>query len=136
MSLLSREALETALRDKPTVDVDVPGLGAVRIRTLSGLEREKFEMESYEEHKAGSRNYRARLVALCLVDENGKPIFNELDAKHILSNGNAVVLDRIYAAAKKHNRLDPVDDEADLKNSANGGSSDSGSSSPDTSAKA
>lgn len=136
MPLLSREALESALRDKPTLDVDIAGLGTVRIRTMSGLEREKFEMDSYEEHKAGSRNYRARLVALCLVDEKGDQLFNELDAKHILCKGNAAVLDRIYTAAKKHNRLDPADEDEAGKNSGSGQSSDSGTSSPDTSAKA
>jgi hypothetical protein len=73
-------------------------------------------------------------VSLCVIGEDGKPLFNEIDAKNILGRGSARVLDRIYQACQDLNGLRKEDTDELVKNSGSATSGASGSSSPPASA--
>lgn len=101
--------------DRPTKDVSCPEWGGdVRLRTMSGAERDSFELEYQGTNRA---NIRARLIAKCAVDENGKPIFSDKDVAK-LGQQSALVLDRLFEAACELNGLGDHDVEEMEKNSA------------------
>jgi len=132
MALLNKDQLLAGISKLPTLDVPVPELGgSVRVRTLSGAVRDRFEASLYgDKEKINLENVRARLVSIAVIDEAGNPMFNELDAS-ILGRGSAKVLDRLYVAAKKLNGIEDEDVEEILKNARTAAT---GSSSPNASA--
>lgn len=109
--LLSRTAILTA-NDLVTEDVEVPEWGGVvRIKTLSGAERDAFEGASIQGRgksmKANLKNLRARLVVMAAVDENGKRLFEPYDVEE-LGKKSSAALDRCFEAAQ---RLSKISDE-------------------------
>lgn len=91
--------------DEVYEDVLVPEWGnkKVRIRTLSGSERDKYESSLARVDKNGNMvpdltNQRARLVALTVVDESGKRLFSDTEVLK-LGTRNAKALNRIYVAS-------------------------------------
>lgn len=110
-------------------DVDVPEWGgAVRVQMLTGAERDAFEQEIVT--RQGKRvqmnlaNVRARLVALCLVDEEGQRVFGESDVK-ALGRKSALALNRVFEVAQRINGLTEQDMEELAGNSGSGQSEDS-----------
>lgn len=120
VKLLNREAILKA-DDLPKELVEVPEWGGyVYVRTLTGLERDAFE-ESVTQQRGKSikmnlRNIRAKLVALSVVDEGGKRIFSDADAK-FLGEKSASALDRIFEVAQRLSGLRDEDVEELAKNS-------------------
>lgn len=108
MALLSKEAIFAA-DDRPTEDVEVPEWGGtVRIRTLSGRERDAYNASLVKKTKSGGRdlnleNSAAKLVALCAIDENGNRLFPTEGDVIKLGNKSAAALTRIEAACQKLN---------------------------------
>jgi hypothetical protein len=121
MSLLSAEEILRA-NDIEAVFVDVPEWGAgaqVKVRVLSGAERDAWET-SLPEHKEDRMvNIRARLCAACMVDEAGLPLFGP-EQIAALGMKSGAVLDRIFDAAQRINGLRKEDVDALEKNSSNG----------------
>lgn len=114
MALLSREAILQA-QDLPTEDVEVPEWGGtVRVRGLTGAERDAFEQSIVEQRGKSTRmnlkNIRAKLVALTVVDEQGNRVFTDEDAE-LLGKKSASALDRIFAVAQRLSGLRPEDVE-------------------------
>lgn len=105
--------------DRPREAVACPEWGAtVFIRTMSGLERDAFEIEqlTLRESDPGNKranlsNFKARLCVRCAVDENGEPIFKPGDAA-ALGAKSSKVLARLYDAASRLNGLADEDVEA------------------------
>lgn len=125
MALLTREQI-LKKDDRAWQDVLIPAWGGkVRVRSLSGAERDAFEDSILGERKKdGSRdvvlnNLRAKLVALTAVDKDGTPLFSKDDVVE-LGKKNAAALDRLYAAAQKLSGIGPGDVEEMVKNSAPG----------------
>jgi len=116
---LSREEI-LQINDLPTEDVYIEQWGAwVRVRGLTAAERDKFE-QSIIERKGKStqmnlQNIRAKLVALCVVDENGNRIFTDADVE-ALGKKSAQALDKIFSVAQKLSGLTPEDVEEMLGN--------------------
>lgn len=112
MTLLSKEQILGA-DDLPYEDVEVKEWGGtVRIRALTGFERDRFELSVQADPK-GKRNLdnvRARLVSLCLVDDEGKRMFTEAEVKD-LGSKSARALDRLFDAARKLSGLGDEDIE-------------------------
>lgn len=131
MALLSREQILEA-KDMKTEDVPVPEWGGeVRIRMLSGTERDRFEASMVEMKKDGSQkrnveNVRARLVALCIVNEAGEVMFNRADIV-MLGNKSAAALQRVFNACNELNAVTEEDVE-DLAESFDGAPSESSTS--------
>jgi hypothetical protein len=87
----------------------------VRIRSLSGKERDAFEASMVDVNRKGEQkrnveNLRARLVALSIVDEDGEVQFSNPDIKQ-LGDKSAKALDRVADAAQKLSGLSPADVE-------------------------
>lgn len=119
--------------DRIFEDVEVPEWGGVvRVRSLMGAEKDAFEASVLVTKRVGKRlvqqpsyvNVRAKLVAQCVVDEDGQRLFGDEDIP-ALGRKSAAALDRIVEVAKRLNRMSEDDlDElvGDLKNDPPGAS--------------
>ena len=96
-----------------------------RLREMSGTDRDKFEIAAFSLDDSGSRkvnalHLRARMVALCLVDENNVRLYAD-DEVHMLSDEiPASVIAELFVAAQRLNGLDADAAERAAKNSASG----------------
>lgn len=105
MTALRREQILGA-DDRPRERVEVPEWGGhVYVRAMSGAERDAWEVGL----GAGSEtqnlaNVRARLAALCMVDEEGRRLFADEDAEQ-LGAKSAAALERVFRAASRLNAL-------------------------------
>ncbi len=120
MALLDRDAILQA-EDLQYEDVYVEEWGgAVRVRTLTGAERDAFEQSIVEQRgkntKMNLRNIRAKLVALTVVDEDGQRLFSDKDAR-LLGEKSASALDKIFDVAQRLSGLRDEDVEELAKNS-------------------
>ena len=90
---LSREDF---FRIKPQLkEIDVPGYGAVMVRSLAAGERERFielgkvaekaKEEKSSEHAKCAKNALIFVWSCCVTDGEGEPIFRETDVEKILS---------------------------------------------------
>lgn len=125
---LDRAAI-LAAPDITTEDVEVPEWGGVvRVRGLTASQRDEFEGNSLQgKGKNTSVNFvnmRARLVALCIVDEQGRPLFSERDI-HDLGAKSAGAMDRLFDAATRLSGIGDHDVEELTKNSGSDQSGDS-----------
>lgn len=113
MALLTKDQIWQA-DDSNFEDVPCPEWGGeVRIRGLSGFERDQFEAKSMVKGKGGTkeinhRNLRARLIAACAINEDGSPLFDIGDIIH-LGQKSAVPIDRLFDAARKLSGMTPED---------------------------
>ena len=102
--------------------------GSVRVRTLSGAERDAFEatlMKTLNGKRVPDMdNLRAKLLAATGVDEEDKPIFGVHDLV-ALGRKSAVAIDRIFAVAQRLNAMAPESVEESIKNSMPGPSAGS-----------
>lgn len=93
-------------QDLTVKEVRVPEWnGTVFVRMMDGDQRDKFEADQIANPHT---NVRARLVALTVCDKDGNLLFTEADVPAISKKAGAA-LDRIFAAAAKHNRITPQD---------------------------
>jgi len=102
MGLLSRsDILKATVTPRETVSVLG---GEVIVRGMSGVERDAFEASCLEGRgkKQGfnMKNFRARLVALCCIDEQGHRVFSDADAV-ALGDVRADVIDRLFGVAQR-----------------------------------
>lgn len=111
MALLTKSAILKA-QDFKTTDVDVPEWGGtVRLRTMSGTERDEFEQLCMQASKNNSfAGMRARLVSLTAVDETGERLFNDKEVE-ALGNKSSKALQRLFDSAQKLNGI--TDDEVE-----------------------
>lgn len=122
MALLNHSDI-LAADDLKTEDVAVPEWGGtVRIKALTGTERDEFEQSLMEVKKDGSvksqrANVRARLVAKVIVNEAGELVFNNADIP-ALGRKSAAALDRVATAAQRLNAFSDADIEELAENFA------------------
>lgn len=95
-----------AAADLPHEDLHVSEWGGqVRIRTLTGTERDAFGQALLgADGKADMTNYRARLLASCMVGEDGAPLFSPAEVG-VLGAKSGAVLDRLFRVADRLNGL-------------------------------
>jgi len=116
MTLLSKSQILSAV-DHKTEDLEVKEWGGtVRISTMSGSDRDKWEADTYGGDKPKVDDFRARFVALCLVNEKGERLFTDKEVAQ-LGAKSVAALDRVYRAAQKLNALGEAADEELEKNS-------------------
>ncbi len=136
---LSRDEILKA-EDRGTEEVEVPEWdGSVLVRGMSGSERDAFEtsmmVRQGSELVPDMANFRPKVIARCVVDDDGKRLFDEYRDVEALGGKSAAAVERVYAVAARLSGLGGQDVEqmaADLKASPFAGSS---SSSPSTSAE-
>lgn len=114
MGFLSRDDILNA-DDMKTEVFPVPEWGGdVRLRTLTAFQRDRFEASMNEvrggKQKQNLQNLRARLCSLCIVDEDGKPIFVSGDVSR-LGEKSAAALDRVFTKCSEMNGLSGSDIE-------------------------
>jgi len=133
LPLATTAAQILAATDRATEVVDVPEWGVrVTVRALSGSERDKYQSDFYTfgpTDKGGMRvtrvnnqNQMARLVALSVVDPDGKRLFSEADVL-ALGDKSALALERIHDVAMRLSGLQAAVAEAlkeGLKETQNG----------------
>jgi hypothetical protein len=109
MPILSRDAILTA-DDLAFEEVEVPEWGgSVRIRCLTGTERDNFEASVYKNGETPDfRNVRAKLVAKTIVDEEGNRLFTDNDVKE-LGRKSAGALNRVWEASSRLSGLSEDD---------------------------
>jgi hypothetical protein len=122
MSLLTKSQI-LAATDIDTRDISVPEWGGtVRVRGLSGAERDKFESSFVQFDGKGNRkapnltHLRARLVSMAAVDDQGNLMFTEADILS-LSNKSASALQRVADVAQAMSGLSDKDVDELTKNS-------------------
>lgn len=106
---LSRESI-LAHDDYLTEDVEVPEWGGtVRVAGMTGVERDRFEASVIGNGKKMQLgNMRARMVALCMVDESGERLFGTADIA-ALGSKSAAALERVFAVAQRLSGLSEED---------------------------
>jgi|SRR5215472_9525365 len=82
----------------------------VYVRTLTARERDRFEGQQARDPYA---DVRARLAVMAMVDDEGRPVFDESDIP-ALSAKSSRALDRIFAVAVRLNGITKEDLE-DIK---------------------
>lgn len=114
---LSKEDIEKA-DDRKIVEVEMPEWGGfVRLRPMSGYERDRFEGSTQK--KGGGvdfTNIRAKLASLTIVDDKGELIFNSPEGVVSLGNKSGAALDRIFTIIQKLNAIGDKDLEDLAKN--------------------
>ena len=103
-TLLSRDAI-LAAEDRVVEEVEVPEWGGlVRVKGLSGAERDQFEASVAERKGKKTRmnlaNIRARLVQRCVIDGDDKPLFTPADVT-ALGAKSAAALDPVFEVAMR-----------------------------------
>lgn len=149
MTLLNRDAI-LAADDREYEDVECPEWGGtVRVRAMSGTERDSYEASCVQERpvydgrgrpvkgqyefRRTLDNVRAKLVVRCVVNEDGSRMFEDGDA-FALGEKSAAALDRVFDVAARLSRISDSDIEELAGNSGAGQSGDSPSISPSSSA--
>jgi hypothetical protein len=104
MAFLTRQQILEA-DDTKYETVECPEWGGdVRLRSISGSKRDQYEQSLVEQRgnsrQMNLRNARAKLIILCAVDEDGRPLFTSEDLRQ-LGSKNAAPLDRLFDAARK-----------------------------------
>lgn len=114
MTLLSKSDI-LAVDDLPTEEVKVPEWGGtVRVRGMSGIERDAYEASQVAMRQAGKppelrlANFRSKLIVRCLIDDAGKRLFADTDAAE-LGRKSGKVVDRLFDVCRK---LSGMTDEA------------------------
>jgi hypothetical protein len=128
---LGRDAIIDA-DDRKYEVVDCPEWGGkVRVRNLSGAQRDAYE-ESIIKTNGNSRsvnlqNARAKMVVLTVVDKSGTPVFTSDDVR-ALGRKSAAPIERIFDAARRLSGMSEQDVEKLAENFGNdpsdGGTSD------------
>jgi len=135
MGLLNKSAILGA-SDLKHEDVPVSQWGgSVRVRTMTGIERDEFRAAIASEGGIPVGKFSAALLAATIVDESGVRLFT-VDDMAALQAKSAAALDAPAVVAMRLNGLGGSAVEDAVKNSGSGQSGDSGSDSPKNSAKA
>ena len=114
--MLNKEQILRA-EDLKTTTVNVPEWGGkVKIKTLTGAERDDFEQSILRGGKIDAHNIRAKLCARCIVNEKNERLFSDAEIV-ALGNKSAIALDRVFVAAQKLNGLTNDEVEELAKNS-------------------
>lgn len=120
---LGREAI-LAATDLAFEEVQVPEWGGVvRVRGMTGVERDEWETSLLEargeDKRANRRQVRATLVALTVVDAEGRRIFSTADVES-LGAKSARALQRVYDVAQRLSRIG-AEDIKELQGNSNAG---------------
>ena len=113
--LTKEQILQADDLKQETVEVPEWG-GSVIVRTISGTERDNFEIACAKDKNTTRKVIRGRLLALCLVDEDGKRLFSDSDAA-ALGEKSATALDRAFEVAARLNGIGEKDQKELEKNS-------------------
>jgi hypothetical protein len=121
--------------DLGTEEVDVPQWGGtVLVRGMTGRERDAFEVSLMQPGANGQRvmdprNLRAKVVARCVVGDDGLLLFSDADVA-ALGGKSGAAIDRVYAVAARLSGMSDEDQEKMTRDFALADGSGSSSTSP------
>jgi hypothetical protein len=126
--MLTKEQILQA-DDSRVVDVEVPEWGGtVRVTVMTGADRDRFEADTIGRNGSTNlANIRARLAAMCIVDDQGERMFTSPDDVKDLGHKSAAALDRVFEACQRLNGLRSEDVDELVKASRTGQADASGS---------
>lgn len=128
MSELREQLLKKAAEGTPYETIELPELGGTfRVYTMSGTDRDAFELSSYDETaltRVNRSNITARMVVFTLYDTEGKRLFHDGDIEAV-GKLNSRLLRKIFAVAIRLNPLGDEDVDELAKNSDGGQSAGS-----------
>ena len=102
MPLLSAAQI-LAATDLKFADIDVSEWGGnVRIRVMSGKERNALERETTGSDGKVTPLFREKLLVRCLCDDGGKPLFTSAQVSD-LSEKNGAIINKIFEACMRLN---------------------------------
>jgi hypothetical protein len=103
--------------DTKTIEVEVEEWGGtVLVSTMSGSAKDRFDASVMGKNGGVNIvNIRAKLVAACLVDDEGNLLFSEADINK-LGKKSCTALDKVFAAAQKLNGIGNEEIENMAKN--------------------
>lgn len=115
MALLTRDQILKADDRKYEVVACPEWGGDVRLRSLTGKERDAYE-NSLSKRQGGKvkqnmDNFRARLVALCAVDEDGNLLFTNSQDILMLGEKSVAPLQRLFNKCTELNGMSDEDVE-------------------------
>ncbi|MCK5667280.1 MAG: hypothetical protein KAI17_27525 [Thiotrichaceae bacterium] len=125
MVLTREEILKNNDIDFVVVDVSEWGKkgDTINIITISAGDRDDFEAGSITDKKDANGesisnlvNFRARLVAKCAADDDLNLIFDQQGDVELLTQKSGLVVDRLYTAAVKLNKMQKYDVDDTAKN--------------------
>jgi hypothetical protein len=123
--------------DLATEEVEVPEWGgSVLVRGMSGKERDEFESSALDQRsgRMNLANTRAKIVIRCVVDDDGKRLFDAADID-VLGEKSGAALDRVFAVASRLSGLGERDVEELTQNFGGTSGASSSSTSPPGSGK-
>jgi len=109
------------IQDIETEEVEVPEWGgSVFVKGLSGKERDEYQVSIMQKngknYDVNFKNATVKLVVACVVDKEGKRLFETADID-ILSSKSGKALNRLYEVATRVSGLSPDDVDELVKNS-------------------
>lgn len=115
--MLSAEQIFKADDTGELVKVDVPEWGgSVYVGILSGTDRDRWELNAADSiDKKSTANIRALLCVYAIRDDKNKRIFTDNQAAQ-LGQKSGIALDRVFAVAKRVNKISDDDIEEIEKN--------------------
>jgi len=120
MPLLTKEQI-LAAEDLDFEEVEIKEWGGkVRLRCMTGTERDAFESAIYkikgDKVEANRENFRSELLSRVLCNKDNKLLFNPREVK-ALGGKSGRVIDRLFDIAQKINGIGQSDIEELTKNS-------------------
>lgn len=99
--LLNASAI-LACEDRPIERMEIPEWGGhIFVQGMSGAEKDAFEQAIFRATEKGKNPLtRARLVAYCAVDKDGKKLFTKEQVAQLAMKSSAV-LERIFSRAQE-----------------------------------
>ena len=119
MALLSKDnILKAEDLDFEEIEIKEWG-GSVRVGSMTGTDRDAYEASIYDVKGKNAQlireNFRAKLIARTLIDENGNRLFTEKEV-NLIGKKDSKTLDKIFKVAQKLNGLSPTDEDEFVKN--------------------
>jgi hypothetical protein len=115
MAFLTKKDILSA-DDLPKEKVTVKEWGGdVMVRGLTAAERDEFEKEVFDEEGNVRGSFRPKLVTICCVDEEGKPLFNKGDDVG-LAKKSGKAIQKIFRVAQRLSGMTNKDLEELAKN--------------------
>ena len=96
-------------------EVPVPELGEeVYIRLLEARERDAYDNSINDGERRNIENISARLVALCLCDAEGAPMFGPQEGAAVIAKWPTPIVEPLFHECRKLNRMgkDAVEEAA------------------------
>lgn len=128
MTLLNGDDILNA-DDLEVEDVPVPEWGGtVRVRGLTGAERDSFEMRMAVARNKGSLeqlDFRASVAGRCMVDEDGERLFTDGQLPQLARKSGAA-LDRVFEVVQRLSGMEDAEAAEGKSDATTGGDSPTG----------